>query len=199
VLLSLGIWLGWSFYLWRKMRADFGSREVLKLSLGVVIAELAIGWAVKSTWGAIIGAVGLMVWWSAKSKWNVWEIMDEVIPAGYVSLWGWMMIWKPGINWLFEGIIVLLGLIIGWKIKQDYKGYRWYKSGKTGFVGLYYIGWWALREIGSGFVYSPTAYLLGIPVEELAGVWMLTAVLVAVYLRSESNTFSNLRLWKRKP
>lgn len=180
------------------MRADFDSRGVLRLSFGIALAGLAAGWALRSTWGAMIGAVGLTVWWSVKNKWKPLEIIDEVIPAGLVTLWAGLLIWKPGVNWLFETLVVFGGFIIGWKIKRDYKGYRWYRSGKTGLVGLYFIGWWSLREIGSGIVYPPKAFLAGIPVEELAGVWMLTAVLVAVYLRSERNMFANIKIWKRK-
>ncbi len=174
------------FGVWRRMRGEYEEEEVLKLTVLLGLA-IGVGAGIFRTLGAVgLGMAGLG-WWCRRKDWDFWEWMDAVMPAGLAA--GALVV----LNWVWA-----VGVVMTWVVGRWYRGWKWYKSGKPGLVGLSAILALAIGEIvvanGSGY----RLYLGGLELAQWIGVWSAVASLVAIYLRAGRKVNEDLKIKWRK-
>ena len=183
---AAGCWLLISFSAWRKMRLDYGEEKVLVFTFvwGVAVAGMALLAARISpglSWvgGAMAGLL-VPVFWGMKWKWNVWEWMDILGPAGLAA--SGLVSLTAG-RWA-EAAVLLVGWALGSWLRAGYKLIKWYRSGKIGFSGVFCLVWLAGEKVAVATFAGDKLYWGGLTAGQWIGVWLLTACLVTVYLRA---------------
>ena len=111
-----------------------------------------------------MGIVILLGYFATKFSWDGFEILDYLVVA--------MMFFLVLDSWIF-GVIGISGLV-GQNI---YRNFKWYKSGKPGLPGLITLGIFGIYFVLYGFKTDFT--------NQIAGIWLLTGSIVAIYLRSK--------------
>lgn len=172
------------FWVWRTMRADYDEEDIL--TLGLILAGVAWGLSWGMKWwglgGILAGVVLALVLWCRLKKWNVWEWSDVVARASLMM--GAILV--VGTRQWLPAVMLVVGVAALWGLAKTYRKIRWYKSGKTGLVGIIGLAWW----MGAWMALAPwqmyKVYLAG---------WILVALAVAIYLRS-GHKFSEI--WPKK-
>jgi hypothetical protein len=184
--------IGWiSFVVWRKMRMDYEEEQILSLAMlmavGMVGAGIAANLIVYGQLGLVRGVamvmgIDILWWWCRRKSWDFWEWLDVWTGWGLFLLMIWSLIWGP------ERFAYALGYGLAWIITliaaANYRKFRWYKSGRVGFVGLFALMMWSGTEIVVAMVRRVGIYWGGLTPEQWFAVWILTASVVNLYLRS---------------
>jgi len=172
-----------SFVVWRRMRPEYPEEDILSqlvwLAGAGVAGSLVSGWV--SVWGMILAVSGVL-WWQTKGReWDFWEWGDVV---GSLSLWlGAALSGLIGRGWLTGGVLLAGALAVG-AVGRIYRRFKWYKSGKLGFVFLTSLVMWAVVEIGVETVGPRTIYWAGLTVSQWLAVVTIVIVTTIGYLRS---------------
>lgn len=130
-----------SFSFWRRLKEDLPQEEIYKLillsvsvSLGLFFLGGNIGLGV---FFAYIGLVLTVVVFMRNIKRNFWEGLDaSSLTICFFLFFGGGGVFLSTAN-LFSLIysgLGLLGLLLFWRLKKNYRSFLWYKSGKTGFL-----------------------------------------------------------------
>jgi len=178
------------FVLWRRWREEYTDEEIFSFSLvsgaGILIAGTAAAIVQQgrtelgvTAWGMILGLYATVFWWSKRKKWNVWETWDSL--TGIVA-WVWAMTaWMEGI---IPAVLAWFSLLVVAGVKNNYRHWRWYKSGKTGVISLVFLGWFAIGQIAVAFLTPAGIYWGGLEIRQWVSAYLLAFVIVAIYLRS---------------
>lgn len=152
-----------AYLLWRGLREDYIEEDIL--SFTVFLSALSFfgsrifyylshlylagpnvfkvldlrGFPGYSFLGAVIGAIGVIIYYSKKKEWDLWVVLDEIIKAFFVviifSAVGYY-ISNPSLYGLLF-IVISLGFgLLRFFLTKYYRRLIWYKSGKPGFVCL---------------------------------------------------------------
>lgn len=176
--LLIGVWLVvgiilftvFVFILWRKFRLDYGEREIMTFGIlgGLAFVALGLGFRI---WAGLLGMMTVLFLFVKKHRWDGWEIWDTIMPILGLFLGVWY--WPFG----FSG---LLGL---W-VYGNFRKFGWYKSGRPGLAGLMTFGSLCLILVAKNLGADDKLNVAGITADQIAGIWLLTGVLVSIYLRS---------------
>ena len=181
-----------SFIIWKRLREDYTDEEIFTFNLflmaWITAGALAGGWAewgrpgAVSGWGMIITGVSALWQWCNRKKWDFWEISDFL---AILALWMWLfgsLAWGPGAKWGF--VAATIGILLISLIKNNYKKFRWYKSGRVGLTGLSALLYFCAAQISIAMVIQPKVYWGGLTAGQWVSSWIAAFVLVAVYLRA---------------
>lgn len=172
------------FWVWKKMRVDYEEEDILTLCLVLVGAAWGLSWGMQwwGLGGILAGVVLALVLWCRYKKWNGWEWSDVIARASLVM--GAVLV--AGTRQWVVAAILAVGVAALWGLAKIYRKIRWYKSGKTGLVGMIGLAWW----VGVWMALAPwqmyKVYLAG---------WVLVMLAVTIYLRS-GHKFSEI--WPKK-
>lgn len=138
-------------------------------------------WGMWDGVGLWAGIWALRVWCKARG-WDFWEWADQM-----------------GRTWLAASVALNLGfgparlsvaaamalgvMVVSW-MGAHYRSFKWYPSGKLGFVGLVSLIWWSLSEIVIAMVSADGIYWGGLTAEQWIAAWTLSAAIIHLYLRS---------------
>ena len=91
--------------------------------------------------GGYLAMMGVTAWWLVKKEWKIWSFLEDVSSVWLVFL-GFLTadeLLRAGldINLAVPLFVLVLTLILTAMIKNNYRSYVWYKSGKKGFVFLF--------------------------------------------------------------
>jgi hypothetical protein len=192
---GVGLWLLISFFIWRKMRLDYGEEKVLVFSFvwGAAVASTALlaekylpglSWVGGTAAGLILAIV-----WGVKFKWNVWEWLDILGPAGLAAAG---MVSLISARWV-EAAVLFAGWGLGVWLGSGYRRIKWYRSGKVGFSGVFCLVWLAGEKVAVATFSGDKIYWGGLTAGQWIGVWLLTACLVTVYLRADRKITEDLK------
>ncbi len=197
--LAISFVLG-SFILWRRLHDDYDGEQLLSLWLWLVV----VAWLGSGTWacgwfnvclpplvgidGALLAGVGTLWWWSRKYKWSFWELLDVFAPVSLAVTILATLAWGPAL-WLAT-LVATLGIILATVLRGIYRDLHWYKSGRTGFVGIVALGWWGVVQLVIANFNVWGLYSLG---------WIVSLAIVLLYLRAGRKVSDDWsRLWPRK-
>jgi hypothetical protein len=169
-----------SFVIWRKMREDNISEEIFSLTVWLAAAAL-VGRAADSM-GVAVATVAVLWWWCRRKEWDFWESLDFLAVVG---LWLWLggsLAWGPGAKWDLSAAV--LGIILAWYIRENYRKFRWYASGKVGLVGLFSLLFFSLSQEMIALFTPTNVYWEGLTINQLIASWVIAFSLVAIYIRS---------------
>ncbi|MBU2577582.1 prolipoprotein diacylglyceryl transferase [Patescibacteria group bacterium] len=154
-----------SFFIWRTLKEDVREDEIFNLTILLFVSALVfsrlifvlfnlpifgfslISWLVLdhgvnfSPGGAFIGVFASAFWRAQKLKLSNWEVLDSLMLPSLIAVFlgGLGYFLKTGLVWdLFYLGTGLLGLLSYQLIKNKYRSFVWYKSGKTGFLFSFY-------------------------------------------------------------
>ena len=182
----LGFAVG-SFGLWRKMREEYEEEKILQLSLFLAVV-ITVG-SYLGVWGSVAGGLAVLLWWSRKNGWDFWEWLDVSsqtgMRVGVILALGWTAL---GV----AGFMVVGVLISGW-MERYYRRFKWYKSGRTGLVGLLLMIWLSVGEMAVAIQGRSGLYWGGLEISQWVGVWVLIFCVVAVYLRAGYKVWPKLK------
>lgn len=194
-----------SFLVWRRMNRDYEEEKIFMLLVVMMVAGIVSSyvwsWVIYREWGtslygAILGVVAGLWLWCKSNNWNFWEWADVVggIFLPMMAVGG--LAWGPAGLTRFAGA-VLLGLVaVG--LTDNYRKFRWYKSGRVGFGALVSAGAVCLLELIVAFVETGAVYFGGLTVRQWVAAVFLTVCLVLIYLRSGRKASEDLQsLWQR--
>jgi len=157
-------WLVVIFLLWRRFRLDIDEKQILAFGLWSGIFAIWIGFYLR-IWIGVLGMVIILGYISQKNNWDGFEIADYFMPLAmiYIGLAtnGWPIF-----------ILSLGGLLVN----ANFRKFSWYKSGKPGLGGLCVLAALGIYLVIYGF---NTNFI-----DQVAGIWVLTASVVGIYLRS---------------
>ena len=143
------IWV--SFFLWRTLRIDYVESKVLIFSFMWMVAVLVAGrlgyLAGIPIWSGLLAGGVVSVLFSRRFRWDLAEVWDLTI----LSSWGfgvWLFVLLH--DWLYVVLCIVLMLVL-FVLKQTYRKWRWYKSGKNGLVGCMGVIFWSLLIIWHDF------------------------------------------------
>lgn len=192
-----------SFLFWRKLKAEDFEEEViyqltLILLISVLIFSLFFERVIKDFFvGAFWGAVLVVYLRLKKEKKDYWDGFEALtLPLLLSLLLGgvgeFLTLWK---KWSISFIIVsLIGLILSFYIRRNYRRFYWYKSGKQGIVFLSVSAFVFLSFSVIAFFQKDALYL-----DKLLLISSFFACLVFIYKRSERKLREDLKdLFKRR-
>lgn len=147
ILLFLGITL-FLFVFWRGLKDDYIPSQIFSISFTVFFTliltyVLSLYFFKQYRFWLIVLAlfIGFLVG-SKRSGVKFYESWDSYILAllssFFVSVFILYKNWN--INWILFYISIVFSFIVFFIIKNIYKSFIWYKSGKRGFPGLFSIG-----------------------------------------------------------
>lgn len=194
-------WLGvilavmWgSFVIWRKTRPDYPEEEILSfmvwVAIGSGIGVLVSGWI--GVWGMLFGGT-LALWRQTKTKeWDFWEWADVV---GGISLWLGAIIGGLVTLNLGYGLGMVVGAMVVSLLGRTYRRFKWYKSGKMGFIFLLSLIVLAGFEIVVETISPRTIYWVGLTVSQWIAVCTIVAATIAIYVRSGQTVAE--QIWRK--
>lgn len=188
-----------SFFFWKSLREDYEEKKILGGSLFVIafafiveegliylLKKLGFDWSFYYRivflfffWGAVLGAK----YWSWRFKMNVWEVLDAMgVGIGFFLIWAGGLLFSQSrslieLGYVLFGFLVVVAL--GW-LKNKYRSFLWYKSGKSGFLFGVAGGILSLGFFGLAFFDKSSIYL-----ERLLETVSLVIIFCLVYKRSE--------------
>ncbi len=193
--------VGVSFWWWREMRLDCDEEKMLAgmWRLGLFLAVAL--WLVRKIPGVQTGIMWLVTvgwWWRwcRYNKWDIWEWLDVMVPSLLLAGSGVNFAWGP--KRLEYGAGYLAVWVADLVIARVYRNFKWYKSGRVGFVGLAGLGLWALVELVVEIRRGNGIYWVGLTIEQWLAVWIFTAALVTIYLRSGRKITRDLPILARR-
>jgi prolipoprotein diacylglyceryltransferase len=209
-----------AYLLWRGLHEDYVEDEILSFTIFVsalsffgarvfyYLSHLYLagpnifkildlrGFPGYSFLGAVIGAIGLIIYYAKKKGWDLWVVFDEAIKVFFV------VIIFSGVGYylsspsLYALSFVVLALIIGvlrLYLSKYYRRLIWYKSGKPGFVSLTTFALFIILYLLLDFFFKK-----GI-VWEGAGFFVLSVYALGItYYRSGRSLKEDLRFFKFK-
>lgn len=152
-----------SYLLWRELREDYVEEKILTFTLLVSTSVLLgsrifyylshlylagpnifkildlRGFPGNSFLGAVLGATGMIIYFSRREKWDLWVVFDEMIKMFFIFLTFSNLGLYLSNRDLFTLILAAVSLIFGaisYFLTKYYRRFIWYKSGKPGFVSL---------------------------------------------------------------
>ena len=164
VVVLIVMWLGVVFLLWRRFRLDIDEKQILAFGLWTGVFAIWMGFYLR-IWIGVLGMVLILGIFSQKINWDGFEIGDYVMPLVMI------FIGLAAGEWLMFGIAA-----IGFLVNTNFRKFSWYKSGKPGLGGLSILALLGIYFVIYGF---KTGFI-----DQVAGIWALTASLVGIYLRS---------------
>gem|GEM_PF-1202973 len=206
-----------SFFIWRSLKEDVREDEIFNLTILIfvfavvasrlifVLANLPTFGISLTSWlvlnheanfsleGAFAGAFLAAFARARKIKINSWEIMDSLVLPLLVSIFiggiGFFLSSGLLID-LYYPVLGIIGLFSFPFIKNRYRSFVWYKSGKTGFLFSFY-------SLMLSFFFLILAFLKnhGLYSKCLLGVLGLLS-LVILYHRSERKIKEDLKFIK---
>jgi hypothetical protein len=189
-LITAMFWSG--FVIWKRMKEDFQNDEIFTfnfiLVIWIVAGALAGGWlewggfGLISGWGMVITGVAALWQWCMRYKWDFWELADFL---AILALWMWLLgsiAWGPEAKWGAGGAI--LGIILISLVKNNYKKFRWYKSGRVGITALAAICYFSAAQISIAMALPVKVYWGGLTASQWVSAWSMAFALVGIYLRA---------------
>lgn len=184
---------------------DFDEEEVIMLTVVMVASGVGTGvvinWLMYRFWqvdlyGGIAGAVvGLWLWCRAH-KWNFWEWADLIAELGFLMIAVASLAYGPE-QMIRAGLAVIIWLSLIW-LRRHYRKFRWYRSGKVGFVAIVGLGLWSVLEIVVAFFAGARVYFWGLALPQWLGVAVSTVSLVGLYLRGGRKVSEDaLKIWQK--
>lgn len=171
---------GW-FRIWSKMRADYNEEKIFELlswlTLGGVVGgfisyELGFGWIGAYSLMFVLGMVIIM-----HRHWDLWEWMDSLSVVGMALICMIMAINRD----IYRLSALLFGTVLINFIANNYRGFRWYKSGKTGLAFAFGWLWWGVSELVVVNLRGFRIYWFGLsPVVILSIIMVVTGVTVII-------------------
>jgi hypothetical protein len=166
--------------MWRRLREDFTYDDVFTFTLWLAAAVL-LGQKGDSM-GVIALSAGALWWWCRKKEWDFWELIDFVSVVGLWLWFGSSLAWGPGAVW--DTISALLGILLAWYIRNNYRRFRWYISGKLGLVGLFVLLYFSVSQVVIAIFLPTKVYWGSLTLNQLIAAWVIAFSVVAIYLRS---------------
>ncbi len=168
-----------------------------------------------SLYGAIVGLVIGCIFFVSRAKWRLGDVWDGVTEGGlwvflYTSVGAYLSSIFPGkktsLPWgiefsgiegkrhpisIYIFIIILLILFITWWLRISYRKFRWYRSGKVGFVGLSVTFLLGLSFLILENFIDRGIYFYEIKLESLASILIVASSLIIIYLQSGRKLFED--------
>lgn len=193
LLTLLGLFL-FSFFLWRKLKEDYGSDRIFTFTLWLFIGIfsgvwLAKGDALLSSWLPVIGTTLVSLYFIRRYSFRPFELLDALSASWfYLSLFLFSaasLKSEEGKIFLAFASIAAVSLLLHRFFEKRYRRFSWYPSGKVGFVGLgsfaVYFFLRGLVEIFSPFVlFSNSSEILSATLSLVLALSLATTL----YLRS---------------
>ncbi len=155
---------------WRALREDYQINDLLlylwsTLFMVIVGGRIAYGithlgvwdswwqwllvWRIAGMayWGSVVAVIGWTLYFCSSKKWRFYVLAEEITPFVVFLMSG--MIWT---DWIWGGrsfallgwgLLTLLVLLLALLVKNRYRSFIWYPSGKKGF-----LFWWVLFTFG---------------------------------------------------
>ncbi len=181
-----------SFLIWRRLREDYPDEEIFTFNVFVLAAgiagALAAGWLERgyfgafSGWGMFVTGTAAIWQWCKRKKWDFWDLSDYL---AVLSMWLWLLgslalgpERKLDMGFAAGGIIILSG------VKNNYRKFRWYKSGKVGLTGLIGVLYFCAAEISVAMLSPIKVYWGGLTAGQWISSWTAAFTLVGIYIRA---------------
>ena len=164
------------YLIWRRLREDYNQDDLLSYGWQLLLVFLTAGrigfgiihWGVWnndiggwfSIWSmpgfnyfcAYFGGVVFSALYASKKGWKVWKFAEEMVPQYLVYIFGLMLgeviMARFGFEVLLWLIALLLTLVASHLIKEKYRSFVWYTSGKKGFVFLFANIFFSILALG---------------------------------------------------
>ncbi|MDP3955427.1 MAG: prolipoprotein diacylglyceryl transferase [bacterium] len=169
--------VAFSFTLWRNLRDDYLEEDILTFTILAAVFFLLGGrilylvdhffefgsnilsWLLFPLYpgfsmvGAFLGASLFTYFWATNKKWNFWVIADTAIlsflAVVLICLLGYVFIQGLNTALLIQVLLTILALAAYFLLKNTYRKFIWYKSGKPGFTAttitaIYFLGLFGL-------------------------------------------------------
>lgn len=210
-----------SFSIWKRLKEDYPEEMIFTMILQAFLSALFFSrllfvllnfnqfgfslssWLFKdvsenfSLAGAFVGAVLTVNWKTNSLKKNFWEVLDSLsLPFMYFFLLGGLGSFLSFSNWrdLFFCLVAILGLCSYPFLRNNYRSFAWYKSGKTGFLFSVYSFYIFLFLLVLAFFKTDILYL-----NRLIAILLILASLSVFYIRSERDIKNDIKvIFKRR-
>lgn len=130
-----------AFFIWRRLSKEYSQEEVYKfISLLFVLIFFFSLLGSQIGLGLFFGFVSCLLSariWARNPKINFWEVVDTLsLPLNYVLLFEGLGLFLKNNDFreLRYFVSGLLGIVVYLLLKNRYRSFSWYKSGKTGFL-----------------------------------------------------------------
>src|SRR3990172_4489206 len=199
------LWVMVVFRIWRRLKLEYNEEDILgfmlRISLIILAGGFGFGRAVFGKWewvsGAGIAAGIFQLWrWTRSKDWDFWEWADELGPMFFagVALLS-VLISANNLIWAF---VLGIGWLFTFWVRDNYRKFSWYKSGKLGFVGLFCLMWWTTAQIAVAIWKPGEIYWAGLTVRQWIAVWFYSASAVTLYLRAGRKISEDIPLWRKQ-
>lgn len=183
-----------SFGFWRQIRDEYKEEEILSLSVLLGFSAW-LGVVVWGVWAGVVSIMFVIMFWARRNKWDGWELFDK-LGAIFLGCGGviWLMVgnWPKSAMWLISFIFIKV-------LGTRYRSFRWYKSGKLGFVGLISLVVVALSEVFIAKHQVGDLYWAGLSISQWIGVWVAVGAATAIYIRGDRKVSEDFnKIWQRK-
>lgn len=153
-----------SFILWREFKDQYDPEEIFTLTCLLAVVGVLFGKI--NLISSIIAIIVTLIIWCYKKKWNWGELLDTL------GIYGALWLSVSSLYFMAAFVILLI-------LKQYYRRFSWYKSGKPGFVGLFAVTFFGLLEIAIAFMTKSNVY------SAILGGWMIVVSQVILWLRKK--------------
>jgi len=186
-LIMLAVVVG-HFVIWKAMRDEYELEELFSFTTLVTLLGLtSLFW---SYLGLLFG-LGLLIGWTKKFKWDYWEWLDTLGPLSL--LMAFILSWFDGIGGWPAAVVSLAGWFLVQVLAKFYRQFKWYPSGRLGFVGIIALGWWGVVQLMVANMSVEGVYCLAV---------ISSLTVVALYMRSGRKPSDDFKfLWQipKKP
>ncbi|MFZ2153091.1 MAG: hypothetical protein WAV41_03470 [Microgenomates group bacterium] len=182
------------YLIWRNLNEDYQDNLLISYGWSSVLVLLVGGsiltnfnfagwwqfWRVQNTnLGGGIGLAFLWTWWCCvRYGWKLWSFLEDVLPIYYLFV---CFIWvseKVGQTFGWKNILVLLILVGGYLLsnlmRDKYRSFVWYKSGKKGFV-FFFVNIWLCLALATMAFFGDSNWLA-------AGFYIIMSLIFGVGL-----------------
>lgn len=164
-ILQVMLGVGFLYVFWRNLRQNYHDYRLVEFSwlvlLGFLVGSRAVfaltnGASWRSNWqnwimlssypglstvGGYLGVLSTTLLMSKINRWKLWQLLEDMTVITLIFLILFKVAQGSG-NW--AGILVMvLTLLITLVVKNKYRSFVWYKSGKKGFLWFWanMMGW----------------------------------------------------------
>jgi hypothetical protein len=153
-LIGILLIVGFQFFWWRRLKADYDEMEVTGIGwliaivygVGGVLGVLGdranvgnvLGWwspyLFQPVWGLVLAQI-VIVWIAWIRDWKIWSMAQDVM-IGLYAITGLIQLVQVifGKDNIYDLLITIICFVIYRYLSLNYRRWAWYASGKKGFV-----------------------------------------------------------------
>lgn len=175
------------YLMWRSMRDDYNDKELVKFCWSILLVFLIGGrlsygllnWGVwNDNWldwilvwlvpgfsylGGYLFSLIFVVFLANKYNWKLWNILEDLSIIFTLFILVLLIDEFAFSSWTLTALTriaaLAMVLVLALTVKDKYRSFGWYYSGKKGFVFFWINAWYALMELGLSFWFDEPLWL----------------------------------------